>query len=52
MMELSRDGRNITGQNIFIFRTTLSYEHGVVEAPWVVFYGEYFYLFYSSCAFN
>lgn len=52
MLKLTDDGRSIAGNNILIFRTTYAWENGVVEAPWVVFHNNYFYLFYSSCRFD
>lgn len=35
-IELARDGRSVVGPHHFLFQNTLSWERGIVEAPWVV----------------
>lgn len=50
-MQLTKDGKSLMGTNIFLFRDTLAWERGIVEAPWVVFENGMFYIFYSSCGY-
>ncbi|RKG81605.1 glycosyl hydrolase [Corallococcus exercitus] len=45
---LSADGLSLTGTRRTLMSNTLSWEGGVVEAPWVVARGGYYYLFYSG----
>lgn len=45
---LAADGLSLTGTRRTLMSNTLGWEGGVVEAPWVVARGGYYYLFYSG----
>jgi beta-xylosidase len=47
---LSPDGLRVEGKAVELFRNDAPWEGGVVEGPFVVRRGEYFYLFYSGNA--
>ncbi|MFP2958414.1 glycoside hydrolase family 43 protein [Myxococcus sp. 1LA] len=48
---LSADGLSLVGARQTLISNNLSWEGGVVEAPWVVARGGYYYLFYSGNAY-
>ncbi|RKH10477.1 glycosyl hydrolase [Corallococcus sp. CA053C] len=48
---LSADGLALTGTRRTLITNNLAWEGGVVEAPWVVARGGYYYLFYSGNAY-
>lgn len=45
---LSADGLTLTGQPTTILSNTLAWEGALVEGPWMIEEGGYFYLFYSA----
>jgi GH43 family beta-xylosidase len=49
--QLSADGLALVGTRRTLISNTLSWEGAVVEAPWVVYRGGYYYLFYSGNAY-
>ncbi|MCY0996923.1 glycoside hydrolase family 43 protein [Myxococcus sp. MISCRS1] len=48
---LSADGLSLVGTRRTLITNNLGWEGGVVEAPWVVARGGYYYLFYSGNAY-
>ncbi len=46
--ELRADGLGFVGKRRALLRNTLAWEGDVVEAPWVIRRGKYYYLFYSG----
>jgi len=46
--ELSNDGLKVTGKKTALIRNTLAWEADLVEAPWVIKKGDWYYLFYSA----
>jgi beta-xylosidase len=46
--ELAADGVHFVGKRHRLIRNTERWEGDVVEAPWVVHHGSYYYLFYSG----
>ena len=49
--QLSADGLALVGTRRTLISNNLAWEGGVVEAPWVVARGGYYYLFYSGNAY-
>ncbi|WP_224250083.1 glycoside hydrolase family 43 protein [Hyalangium gracile] len=49
--QLSADGLSLVGTRRTLISNNLAWEGGVVEAPWVVARGGYYYLFYSGNAY-
>ncbi|WNG38015.1 family 43 glycosylhydrolase [Archangium violaceum] len=49
--QLSADGLSLVGTRRTLITNNLGWEGGVVEAPWVVARGGYYYLFYSGNAY-
>jgi GH43 family beta-xylosidase len=49
--QLSADGKSLVGTRRTLISNNLSWEGGVVEAPWVVAKDGYYYLFYSGNAY-
>jgi len=45
---LAADGLSLTGAPTTVLTNTLSWEGGLVEGPWMVEHGGFFYLFYSA----
>ncbi|NVB81829.1 MAG: family 43 glycosylhydrolase [Kofleriaceae bacterium] len=46
--QLRADGAGFVGKRHALLRNTLGWEGDVVEAPWVIHRGTYYYLFYSG----
>ena len=46
--ELTNDGLNVTGPKTQLIRNTLAWEGSLVEAPWIIKRGNWYYLFYSG----
>jgi arabinan endo-1,5-alpha-L-arabinosidase len=46
--QLSSDGLSLVGNRTFLFQNSLTWEGPLVEAPWVIKYGGYYYIFYSA----
>lgn len=51
-IQLSATGTSVGGPATLLLRNDLSWEGGIVEGPWFIKEGNYYYLFYSSCAYN
>lgn len=51
VQELSPDGRSLRGERRKVLENDLDWEGNLVEGPWVVRRGRYYYLFYSGNAF-
>jgi beta-xylosidase len=49
--QLAADGLSLVGTRSTLMSNNLAWEGGVVEAPWVVARGGYYYLFYSGNAY-
>ncbi|WNG15927.1 glycoside hydrolase family 43 protein [Cystobacter fuscus] len=49
--QLSADGLSLVGSRVQLITNDLSWEGGVVEAPWMVARDGYYYLFYSGNAY-
>lgn len=45
---LSADGLSLTGSPTTLLTNTLGWEGNVIEAPWMIFEGGFYYLFYSA----
>lgn len=48
IQELTADGLSLVGSAKTILSNTLAWEGALVEGPWMVKHGSYFYLFYSA----
>ncbi len=48
IQELSADGKGLVGSATEILTNTLSWEGALVEGPWLIKRGNYYYLFYSG----
>lgn len=48
IQELSADGLSVVGAPTTILSNTLAWEGALVEGPWMVAHGAFFYLFYSA----
>jgi len=46
--KLTNDGLKVTGDKTALIRETLPWEGDLVEAPWVIKRGDWYYLFYSG----
>jgi beta-xylosidase len=46
--QLTNDGVDVTGDVHYLIRNTLPWEADLVEGPWVIQKGGYYYLFYSG----
>jgi beta-xylosidase len=51
-IQLSADGLSVGGTTALLLRNDQSWEKGIVEGPWFVREGGYYYLFYSGCGYN
>jgi beta-xylosidase len=50
-IQLTNDGKSLSGPHHLLFRDSLAWEHGIVEAPWVIEQDGEFFVFYSSCGY-
>lgn len=50
-IQLTANGKSLAGQNHLLFRDSLAWERGIVEAPWMVLQNGTYYIFYSSCGY-
>jgi arabinan endo-1,5-alpha-L-arabinosidase len=48
IQQLAADGLSLTGSPTTILSNTLAWEGALVEGPWMIEHGGYFYLFYSG----
>lgn len=52
IQELAGDGLSLVGSPATILSNTLSWEGALVEGPWMIETGGYYYLFYSANGYN
>jgi len=50
--KLTNDGMSVYGDKYFILENTLPWEDTLIEAPWLIKRGFYYYLFYSANSYN
>lgn len=50
-IKLTADGKSLAGQPYLLFKNYLSWEKGIVEAPWMTVHNGTFYIFYSGCGY-
>lgn len=48
---MTDDGKSLSGQHHLLFRDSLAWERGIVEAPWMIVENGEFFVFYSSCGY-